>query len=194
MSSGIYKIECLTNGKIYIGLSTKVNDRMKFHRKRLNCGAHKNEHLQHAWNKYGDANFKFEIIEHCEEASLNEKEKYWISFYKCDKREFGFNKTAGGEFGKVSDEINQRRILKLKQQIIPQEQRRKISDALAGRKQSKELVEIRAKSNRICDEQTEISLAQEYVTSKITIKSLAKRHNLPFYAVRGALSRQGVCK
>lgn len=194
MTPGIYKIVNSFDKKVYIGLSSKVNNRLKFHKKRLAAGNHKNEHLQRAWDKYGETSFSFEIIESCSENLLAEREKFWIAFYQCDKREFGFNKTAGGEFGRVSEEINQKRIEKLRQQTISPEQRKKISDTLSGRKQSKEVVEKRAKTNRRCSEQIELLLANEYLTTDITVKELANKHCLTFYSVRGALSRQGACK
>ena len=194
MSSGIYKISCVVDEKVYIGLSANIDNRLRFHKNRLKTNSHKNKHLQNAWNRYGEDRFKFEVIEMCDIDQMNEKEKHWISFYRSDKREFGFNKTAGGEFGRVSDEINQQRIDKLKLQTISKEQRIKISKTLSGRKQSPELVEKRAQSNRICDPQIEAILAKEYLESGLTKQDLAKKYKLTFYAVRGALRRQGVGK
>jgi hypothetical protein len=43
--------------------------------------------------KDGVENFSFEIIEKCNRENLNEKEKYWISFYKS--QEHGYNMTKG---------------------------------------------------------------------------------------------------
>lgn len=42
----------------------------------------------------GVENFSFEILEKCPAAQLNEKEKYWISFYHG--QDFGYNNTKGG--------------------------------------------------------------------------------------------------
>ena len=33
--TGIYKIENIVNGKIYIGLSTNIDNRLLFHKRRL---------------------------------------------------------------------------------------------------------------------------------------------------------------
>ena len=42
---------------------------------------HVNRHLQASWNKYGEKNFKFNIIETCTKESLNNRENYWINYY-----------------------------------------------------------------------------------------------------------------
>ena len=38
---------------------------MRHHLNSLRRGDHKNPHLQHAWNKYGEDNFEFSILEIC---------------------------------------------------------------------------------------------------------------------------------
>lgn len=43
---------------------------------------------------HGVHNFTFEILEVVSREQLNEREKYWIDFYKT--KEFGLNKTVGG--------------------------------------------------------------------------------------------------
>ena len=61
---GIYKIENLINGKIYIG-SASINFiiRWNSHKNELKNNKHPNIHLQNAWNLYGEENFVFEVIE-----------------------------------------------------------------------------------------------------------------------------------
>ena len=80
---GIYGIKNLVNSKIYVG-KTGMNfgDRWDSHRSLLNSGKHDNPHLQNAWNKYGEENFEFIIIEECAIEELNEREKYYIKLYK----------------------------------------------------------------------------------------------------------------
>ena len=62
----------------------------------MRLGTHKNHYLQDDWNTYGALNFKFEILERCEEKELNERECYWIAHFKSTEREFGYNIQAGG--------------------------------------------------------------------------------------------------
>lgn len=91
---GIYKICNLTNGKVYIGQSVDINARLTKHKLMLKGGKHYNNHLTMAYNKHGESKFEFSVIEECED--LDTQEIYWISYYKSDKREFGYNGSSGG--------------------------------------------------------------------------------------------------
>lgn len=93
---GIYKIENLVNGKVYIGQSININQRWSKHKADLRHNNHDNVHLQNSWNKYGEDSFSFEVIENCSEQELNDKEIYWINEYNSYEREFGYNLTLGG--------------------------------------------------------------------------------------------------
>lgn len=94
MSIGIYKIKNLFNGKIYIGQSVDIEKRWSTHKAELKHNHHHNIHLQSAWNKYGEDNFEFSIIEICNSDQLNQREIYWISeFNSCEN---GYNLTSGG--------------------------------------------------------------------------------------------------
>jgi group I intron endonuclease len=81
MSCGIYKIENQINQKVYIGQSTNISTRWRRHRSEAN-NLNNSYPLYCAMRKYGLENFSFEIIEECPREKLNEKEKYWISFFK----------------------------------------------------------------------------------------------------------------
>ena len=63
MTCGIYKITNTANGKVYIGSSVDVHGRFNCHRSDLRNNRHGNQHLQNAWNLYGENSFVFEIIE-----------------------------------------------------------------------------------------------------------------------------------
>lgn len=94
--SGIYKIENLINGKIYIGQSKQIRQRWSEHKKELRRNKHTNEYLQRAWNKYGEENFKHEVLEFCSEDQLDERECYYIDLYDAMNPQFGYNLTSGG--------------------------------------------------------------------------------------------------
>ena len=96
--SAIYKIENLINGKIYIGSASFLYSRWGRHRKRLREGKHYNAHLQAAWNKYGEDQFQFSIVERVESKKhLIEREQYWLDRTQCYNRVVGYNiaKSAG---------------------------------------------------------------------------------------------------
>ena len=68
----------LIDGKKYIGQTTNYNKRSKTHFSKLRDNKHHNEHLQRAFNKYGEKNFKIEILSLCDENQLDELEKKYI--------------------------------------------------------------------------------------------------------------------
>ena len=94
---GIYCIENIVNNKKYIGMSRNIKRRWSEHKSHLNSNIHVNKYLQSAWNKYGENNFKFYIIETCNEDKLGERECYYIQFYHTLSHENGYNLTVGGE-------------------------------------------------------------------------------------------------
>lgn len=89
MSACIYGIKNKINGKYYIGQSINFISRKSRHLFLLKKGDHHSKYLQNAWNKYGEDNFIFEILE--ENISLENvkiKEKEWIEKngdYNMDK-------------------------------------------------------------------------------------------------------------
>lgn len=93
---GIYKITNIVNNKCYIGQSNNVEKRIQQHKDMLNNNCH-NAHLQASYNKYGIENFTFELIEECPVSDLCKRERYWISFYRSNESEYGYNLTSGGE-------------------------------------------------------------------------------------------------
>lgn len=97
IKSGIYCIENITTNKKYIGQSTDINDRWRKHISELNHNSHHNDYLQKAWNKYGEDDFEFYILEYCNEDELDEKENYYINFYNTIDRKYGYNLKSGGQ-------------------------------------------------------------------------------------------------
>lgn len=95
----IYKVTNKINGKIYIGQTIQsVKDRWYRH-----CGksgiskAELNTHFKRAILKYGKENFTIETIEVCDSTELNDREKFYISYYNSYIN--GYNSTIGGQDG-----------------------------------------------------------------------------------------------
>ena len=61
--SGVYKIVNLLNGRIYIGSAKCFKVRANQHFKSLQENKHQNKYLQNDFNKCGEENFVFEVIE-----------------------------------------------------------------------------------------------------------------------------------
>ncbi len=88
---GVYKITCMVNNKIYIGSSKNIYQRWKDHNNDLINKRHINSHLQKDWNKYGKDNFKFEIVEFCNEEDVRNREQFYIDSTNCCDRNIGYN-------------------------------------------------------------------------------------------------------
>lgn len=92
---GIYKITNLKDQKIYIGQSVDIKTRWSNHIKAslgIDSIAHSKVHDVMA--EEGIWNFTFELLEECSRDKLNEREKYYINFYKSNL--YGYNLTKGG--------------------------------------------------------------------------------------------------
>lgn len=91
MTSGVYKITCLKNNKVYVGQSLDISRRLHQHFNSLNSLTHRHhsESLQQDWDRYGSDSFLAEVIEECPSSKLEEREKYWIDFYDSAKN--GYN-------------------------------------------------------------------------------------------------------
>ena len=103
---GIYKIENKINGKVYIGQSIHIKKRWYEHKYQLNSNCHCNTHLQLSWNKYGQDNFTFVVIETCQKDELDDKEMYWIEYYKSYDELNGYNISIGGQGAKLHYDID----------------------------------------------------------------------------------------
>ena len=100
MSQGIYKITNKINNKCYIGKSSNIEERWKYHINNRNSLKEYNKPLYRAFRKYGIENFSFEIIEEIVNyENSNEREKYWIEYYDCFGNNKGYNATKGGDGG-----------------------------------------------------------------------------------------------
>jgi len=90
--TGVYQILNKCNNKCYIGSSKTIEARKSVHFSSLRGGYHYNKHLQAAFNKYGEQNFEFIVIEMCTEDELLKREKYYISAHEALHRDCGYNK------------------------------------------------------------------------------------------------------
>lgn len=89
--SGIYYIVCRTSKKYYVGSAVNIWNRWIHHRAALRRGKHDNGRLQNAWNKYGEDDFYFGVIEFIPSHLLLEREQFWIDAMDVADRDIGYN-------------------------------------------------------------------------------------------------------
>ena len=86
----VYKATNMVNGKVYIGQTIqKLEDRITRHKIESNQGIKR--HFYDAIRKYGFDQFKWEIIDNSKtEKELDDKEIFWIEYYKSNVRKYGY--------------------------------------------------------------------------------------------------------
>lgn len=139
---GIYKITCLSNGKVYIGQSVDMIKRKASHFYTLRHNKHRNKYLQNCYDKYGEKDLEFQILEICKFEELDLKEEYYMNLYNSTNKKFGFNlKYNEGKQYRHSEETKKKISEKHKGRKVSDETRRRMSIAFKGRKLSKESIE-----------------------------------------------------
>lgn len=86
---GIYKIQNLFNGKVYIGQSMNLKLRIETHKR-----AKSESYIHKSIRKYGVDNFSFEVLLFCDTSSLDFYEILMIEHF--DSFKSGYNLTSGG--------------------------------------------------------------------------------------------------
>lgn len=78
-TGGIYRFTNIVNQKIYIGSAKNLRKRFVQHLSDLKLNKHHSKHFQNAWNKYGEDNFNYDILEQIEDVSiLILREQYYL--------------------------------------------------------------------------------------------------------------------
>lgn len=116
--TGIYKITNQITNNFYIGKSNDIKRRWMEHKSIKPKG---NDRLHSDMKKYGLENFKFEVVEECEEAILLERERYYIHSL------LPYYNTVGKG---VPQEVREKISISLKEwwKELPEETKRKIID------------------------------------------------------------------
>jgi predicted GIY-YIG superfamily endonuclease len=134
MDYSVYKLTA-PNGKVYIGITSRDPKR----RWNAGNGYKYNKHFYDAIQKYGWENIKKEVLlsgVSQEEAYRLEKEL--ILKHRSSEREYGYNKSFGGEstvkglHWRVPKESVERRAAKMRGRKLTEEHRKKLSDSHKG--------------------------------------------------------------
>lgn len=115
MYCGIYKISNKTNSKVYIGSTSNFERRKRDHFRNLNNKSHINIKLQNSFNKHGENNFEFTIIEkhligEMTTAELFALETKWMNHYNSKKCGYNIADACGGDM--ITNHPNEKEIRK----------------------------------------------------------------------------------
>lgn len=105
--SGVYKIT-FPNNKVYIGISNNIYRRMLEH----NSDFRNNLPIEKAIQKYGKIT-EFVILEEInpnDRELMREREKFWISVFNSNKKEFGYNISEGGDGADIGSNNHQAKL------------------------------------------------------------------------------------
>ena len=157
--SGIYKLEHIPTGRVYVGSAVNLVRRRREHFNRLARGTHVNPKLQNAWRKYGAEQFAFTVVERCPASVLIEREQWHIEQLNAATQGFNvmskagttagyrhtqqtIDKIAKANTGKVHDDASR---AKMRGRVVGEETRAKLAAAHLGRKLPEE---VRASMSR----------------------------------------------
>jgi group I intron endonuclease len=135
--TGVYIIRCNVNNFVYIGSAASkkgFRGRLIFHLWQLRMGKHHSPILQNHFNKYGIDAFTFEIALVYPPEKCIDFEQVFINAIGigAQNKSYNINPTTRSYLGcKVNRKRSERR-------IVSQETRKKLSEALTGRKVSQE--------------------------------------------------------
>lgn len=128
--TGIYAIENIASGGLYIGSSNDITTRWYRHKSLLKHGGHHCEPLQRSYVKRGAEAFRYIVLEQCAEGELLPREQAWLDLARSGGLLYNVALAAGAPTrGRVG--IGKGRTVSL-------EARAKISAANTGRKLSEE--------------------------------------------------------
>lgn len=193
---GIYSITNIIDGKIYIGQTSNLKRRKYEHFYCLKKNKHRNSRLQRAYNKYGEENFIFNILEVCNREELDDREDYYMKKYNSMQKGVGYN-LMGVEFKHYTHSKETR--IKIsesnKGKKLSLEARQKLSESKKGSKMPREAIEkmritkigkFKGEENvcsKISNTEAEEILKFLYSNQELSIKNVAIKFNTTYDVV-----------
>jgi len=157
----VYEIRDKMNNKVYIGSTRNFSKRWGTHIADLRRNRHHSPNLQESYNKYGENNFNFNIIEYVEDFNdLLLKEQRWMDLTESYNEKTGYNvsRTAKGRTSPVSNLT-----------------RLRMAKAQTGRKHSEETLEklrfLKKKSSLSAETRAKYSAANKGENNNMAVLS-----------------------
>ena len=139
---------------MYVGSSVNYKRRWNRHKCDLRANRHACKHLQNSFNKYGESNFDFGVIEFVSDASnLIKQEQFWIDFLRPEYNKraianscIGLKRSPEARANMAKAQIGKKRSVEaranqsaaLKGHVVTEETRAKISKSHLGIRPSAE--------------------------------------------------------
>lgn len=131
----IYQINCVSNGRSYVGSTVNFQQRKRQHLCDLRHGRHFSRHMQRAFAKHGESSFVFSVIEVVADVSdLVVREAHYIAIlYPA----FNSGHTWPTRLGTTQSDVCKEKVsIANKGRVHTVTARRRISESLIGNKRS----------------------------------------------------------
>ena len=139
---GIYIITNKDSEKFYVGSTNNLHLRQRQHFNDLRNNTHHCRYLQNAYNKYGEMNFIFSILEFTRLSELLVREQWYLDYFEASNL-YNICITAGSQLGiKRSKETGEKISKALTGKKLSPHHCASIGKASKGRKMSKQTREI----------------------------------------------------
>ena len=177
MKSGIYLWRNLVTNRVLVGQTINFNRRRLSYLSYLRNNNYKsNQYLQRSWNKHGEKNFRFEVLEEIKDiTTLTIREQYWLDYY----RHYSYG--VYNQVGPADNPNIGRKLSKATRKRMSLSKMGKPNLKLRGRKISEahKLAVSRATKGRLVSKETRTKLS-------IASKRTAKRKRWEAYRIREA--------
>lgn len=88
----IYALRCKNNGRLYIGRTYRLDERIKTHFQELKSGRHTNQLMLEDFKKYGRDNFEVYVLEENIPYAETNKEYEYMRKYNSFDEKYGYNR------------------------------------------------------------------------------------------------------
>lgn len=142
---GVYCIRNVANGKLYVGSSAHLSNRLAEHMRLLEREKHSNRYLQASWKKYGAESFVIEILEFVDADQQYAREQHYLDTLQP---EYNLSSRAIGFSGTHTEKSRKRASMAMKAYWNRPDTREKHPKSMLGRKPSEKAIAALIERNR----------------------------------------------